>query len=45
MTMDRYITRGRRSLIGGGHIGALAGAKAAETTWTYIDDFLDAHAR
>ena len=28
----------------GGHLGVLTGAKAAETTWTYIDDFLDAHA-
>jgi polyhydroxyalkanoate synthase subunit PhaC len=28
----------------GGHLGALTGAKAAQTTWTYIDDFLDAHA-
>ena len=28
----------------GGHLGVLTGAKAAQTTWTYIDDFLDAHA-
>jgi polyhydroxyalkanoate synthase subunit PhaC len=28
----------------GGHLGVLTGAKAAETTWTYIDDFLDAQA-
>lgn len=28
----------------GGHLGVLTGAKAPETTWTYIDDFLDAHA-
>ena len=27
----------------GGHLGVLTGAKAAETTWAYIDDFLDAH--
>lgn len=26
----------------GGHLGVLTGAKAAATTWTYIDDFLDA---
>jgi polyhydroxyalkanoate synthase len=28
----------------GGHLGVLTGAKAAETTWAYIDDFLDTHA-
>ncbi len=28
----------------GGHLGVLTGARAAETTWTYIDDFLDAQA-
>ncbi|MCW3039159.1 MAG: hydrolase [Solirubrobacterales bacterium] len=26
----------------GGHLGVLTGARAATTTWTYIDDFLDA---
>jgi len=29
----------------GGHLGVLTGSRAAETTWTYIDDFLDARAR
>ncbi len=28
----------------GGHLGVLTGARAAGTTWTYIDDFLDAQA-
>jgi polyhydroxyalkanoate synthase subunit PhaC len=28
----------------GGHLGVLTGAKAAETSWTYIDNFLDAQA-
>jgi polyhydroxyalkanoate synthase len=28
----------------GGHLGVLTGAKAPQTTWTYIDDFLDTQA-
>jgi len=27
----------------GGHLGVLTGARAAGTTWAYIDEFLDAH--
>jgi polyhydroxyalkanoate synthase len=27
----------------GGHLGVLTGAKAAATTWAYIDDFIDTH--
>jgi polyhydroxyalkanoate synthase len=27
----------------GGHLGVLTGSKALSTTWTHIDNFLDAH--
>jgi polyhydroxyalkanoate synthase len=34
----------RLEIAPGGHLGVLTGSKAAETTWAYIDDFLDSHA-
>jgi len=34
----------RLEIAPGGHLGVLTGSKAAETTWAYIDDFLNAHA-